>query len=107
MHVFSIFLTFSNDACYPNFSGDAGDSLTYHDGSKFSTKDVDNDADDHYNIAERFQGAWWYYKGHKSNLNGKYHGGNHTSYADGVNWSHFKGFYYSLKTGEMKVRPSV
>ena len=94
--------------CYPNFSGDAGDSLTYHDGSKFSTHDADNDnANDHFNYAQTYKGAWWYYVGHKSNLNGQYYHGHHTSIADGVNWKSFKGFHYSLKTSEMKVRPSV
>ena len=41
----------------------------------------------------------------KSNLNGLYRRGRHSSYADGVNWSRWKGFYYSLKRTEMKVRP--
>ena len=81
--------------------------MTYHDGSKFSTKDVDNDPDDSVNYAEYYHGAWWYHFGHQSNLNGQYYNGNHNSFADGVNWKGFKGFHYSLKTSEMKVQPSV
>jgi len=80
-----------------------GDSFIYHNGYKFSTIDNDNDVrSDHCAIT--FHGAWWYNKCHKSNLNGKYLNGTHSSFADGVNWESWKGFYYSLKTTEMKFR---
>ncbi|XP_013421002.1 fibrinogen C domain-containing protein 1-A-like [Lingula anatina] len=87
------------------YSGDAGDDLTLHHGYPFSTKDMDNDAAVHESCAQTFQGAWWYVACHSSNLNGRYLLGNHASYADGVNWYHFRGHYYSLKTTEMKIRP--
>ena len=77
-----------------------------HNGMKFTTKDVDNDFSEK-NCAETFKGAWWYNACHYSNLNGHYLAGRTRSYADGVNWYHFKGHYYSLKTSEMKVRPTV
>ena len=70
----------------------------------FSTKDDDNDLYDGH-CAERFKGAWWYNQCHHSNLNGLYHGGQHLSYADGINWDTFRGHYYSLKRTEMKVKP--
>ena len=41
------------------FSGDGGESLSFHSGSKFTTKDQDNDRDGGSNCAQRFQGAWW------------------------------------------------
>ncbi|XP_066293837.1 microfibril-associated glycoprotein 4-like isoform X2 [Branchiostoma lanceolatum] len=86
------------------YSGTAGDSISHHNGWAFSTKDRDYD---HYptSCAQRFKGAWWYGDCHGSNLNGLYHAGSHTSYADGVNWSAWKGYYYSLKRTEMKIRP--
>jgi len=51
-----------------------------------------------------YRGAWWYGACHSSNLNGKYLNGTHTSYGMGVDWSTWKGHYYSLKTTEMKFR---
>ena len=79
------------------FSGSAGDSLSYHGGYPFSTKDQDNDV--------------WYgncavsYNCHGFNLNGAYHHGAHSSYADGANWGQWKGHHYSLKRAAMKIRP--
>jgi len=86
------------------FSGTAGDSLSYHRGYPFSTKDQDNDISSK-NCAVSRKGAWWYKNCHQSNLNGLYHHGAQSSYADGVNWSHWKGNKYSAKRAEMKIRP--
>ncbi|XP_019643624.1 PREDICTED: microfibril-associated glycoprotein 4-like [Branchiostoma belcheri] len=87
------------------YNGTAGNSLDYaHNGKPFSTKDRDYD-DYPASCAQSFKGAWWYGSCHNSNLNGLYHGGSHTSYADGVNWQTWKGDYYSLKHTEMKIRP--
>jgi len=86
------------------FSGTAGDALSYHRGYPFTTKDQDNDSWGG-NCAVGNKGAWWYKSCHHSNLNGLYHHGKHSSYADGVNWYHWKGHYYSAKRAEMKIRP--
>ena len=85
------------------YNGTAGDSLAGHNGSKFTTRDQDNDA---YgaNCAQAYKGGWWYHTCHQSNLNGLYHGGSHSSFADGVNWYTWRGFGYSLKFTEMKLR---
>ncbi|XP_071980004.1 ficolin-1-A-like [Engystomops pustulosus] len=82
--------------------GDAGDSMDVHGNMSFSTKDRDSTSDQCPSV---YKGAWWYYKCHHSNLNGLYLGGQHESYADGINWSRGKGFHYSYKFTEMKIRP--
>ncbi|XP_013401135.1 fibrinogen C domain-containing protein 1-B-like [Lingula anatina] len=91
------------------YSGDAGDSLGVANygskGMKFSTKDMDNDVYSG-NCATQFKGAWWYSNCHSANLNGLYHHGAHTTFADGINWKSFKGHHYSLKRTEMKIRPA-
>lgn len=86
-------------------SGNAGDSLALHRNMPFTTRDQDNDYRE-YNCAIMFKGAWWYKGCHQSNLNGFYYGGQHSSFADGVNWSHWRGQRYSLKRTEMKIRPA-
>ena len=87
------------------FTGTAGDSLSGHRGAPFSTKDNDNDSWSS-SCAVTYKGAWWYKSCHSSNLNGIYRHGKHSSYADGVNWYHWKGYYYSAKKAEMKIRPA-
>ena len=41
------------------YSGTAGDSLDYHNGRKFSTRDRDNDKDSG-SCAQIYKGAWWF-----------------------------------------------
>ncbi len=82
------------------YNGTAGDSLAYHSGAQFSTKDHGL-----VNCAHDREGAWWYVDCAYSNLNGQYLRGVHSSGPyDGVQWHHWKGTYYSLKFSEMKVR---
>lgn len=72
---------------------------------KFTTFDRDNVPHKVYNCAVQFKGAWWYHSGcHHSNLNGKYLSGHHTTVGDGINWSGWKGFFYSLKSTKMMIR---
>nr|XP_034309688.1 ficolin-2-like [Crassostrea gigas] len=82
------------------YSGNAGDSMWYHDGMFFSTYDSDNDYWSN-NCGLTRRGGWWYNSCHKANLNGEY--GN-TDHSNGINWYYWKGFYYSMKEVRMMVR---
>ena len=85
-----------------------GDALTPHNlGQKFSTREQDNDEFSWNSCAEFYKGGWWYGECSYSNLNGLYyHTGNYTAtHHDGVVWYHWKGWRYSLRTTEMKIRP--
>lgn len=77
--------------------------MKWNKGMHFSTFDQDND-ESYVNCAVEFKGAWWYKTCHLSNLNGHYYRGAHESYADGVEWYPWTGYYYSLKFTEMKIR---
>ncbi|XP_075687079.1 microfibril-associated glycoprotein 4-like [Rhinoderma darwinii] len=83
--------------------GGAGDSLSYHNGMKFSTSDRDRDVNQQ-NCASLFASGFWYRACHLANLNGPYFRGAHLSFGSGVIWSQWRGFYYSLKSTEMKIR---
>ena len=84
--------------------GTAGDSLSLHRDMAFTTRDQDNDIFNG-NCATDFKGAWWYEACNLSNLNCLYYKGNHSSFADGVNWLDWRGQYYSVKRAEMKIKP--
>ncbi|XP_029380979.1 tenascin-R [Echeneis naucrates] len=83
------------------YNGTAGDSLSYHQGRPFSTKDRDNDIAV-TNCALSYKGAWWYKNCHRANLNGKYGESRHSQ---GINWYHWKGHEFSIPFVEMKMRP--
>ncbi|XP_040178833.1 ficolin-1-like [Rana temporaria] len=82
--------------------GNAGDSLRTHANMPFATKDNDVTASKCVNL---YKGGWWYNNCHNSNLNGLYLLGPTSSYADGIIWSTGKGYNYSYKISEMKIRP--
>ncbi|MGU1914730.1 fibrinogen-related protein, partial [Pseudomonas aeruginosa] len=86
-------------------NGGAGDSLTYHNGMKFTTFDKDQDSSSR-NCARSFLGAFWYNDCHHTNPNGVYRwGADKTISSVGVAWYYWKGWNYSLKTFSMKIRP--
>ncbi|XP_017468665.1 PREDICTED: angiopoietin-4 isoform X1 [Rhagoletis zephyria] len=90
------------------YEGDAGDSFSYHAGSKFSTFDNDNDGCVDCNCAQSRNGAWWYNWCDMSNLNGKYFSQNYnaTPLYEGMYWNEFRGPTYSLKAVRMMIRPA-
>ncbi|XP_066467282.1 veficolin-1-like [Tiliqua scincoides] len=85
--------------------GNMGDSFSGHNGRSFSTRDKDNDINEKGSCAVTYKGGWWYGVCHSSNLNGLYLKGEHTSYANGINWATGKGHHYSYKYADMKIRP--
>ncbi|XP_061762849.1 angiopoietin-related protein 2b [Nerophis ophidion] len=89
------------------YHGNAGDSLTWHNGKQFTTLDRDHDA---YtgNCAHYQKGGWWYNSCAHSNLNGVWYRGGHyrSRYQDGVYWAEFRGGAYSLKKVIMMIRPN-
>ncbi|CAG5126894.1 unnamed protein product, partial [Candidula unifasciata] len=52
------------------YSGNVYDSMSYHNGNKFTTFDRDNDLNNDTNCAAAFLGAWWYKECYNANLNG-------------------------------------
>ncbi|XP_078534237.1 fibrinogen-like protein 1 [Lissotriton helveticus] len=103
---------------FGDYSGTAGDSLAgsfnpemewwaSHKGMKFSTKDKDNDNYEG-NCAEEENSGWWFNRCHAVNLNGFYYNGPYTAKTDnGIVWYTWHGWWYSLKSVTMKVRPST
>jgi len=87
-----------------SYFGDAGDSLSEHYNMRFSTLDRDQDKIDE-SCAQNCVGAFWYNRCHGVNINGLYLNGTNDKYAQGVIWKEWKGYYYSLKTTQMKFRP--
>ncbi|XP_016981209.1 fibrinogen-like protein 1 [Drosophila rhopaloa] len=85
------------------YSGEAGDSLTYSKNQMFSTFDRDNDNKSNGNCASRY-GAWWHNSCSYSALNGKYFKDGESYY--GVNWdSWHEDMFESLIFVEMMIRP--
>uniref|UniRef100_A0A6P4EKE4 Angiopoietin-related protein 1-like n=1 Tax=Drosophila rhopaloa TaxID=1041015 RepID=A0A6P4EKE4_DRORH len=91
-----------------NYSGTAGDSLKYHEKSKFSTHDRDNDSH-RENCARLNNGGWWYKSCAHSSLNGKYYknGKKEAQGKYGIFWGTWKEYDYtiSLTYIEMMIRP--
>ncbi|XP_060951299.1 ficolin-2-like [Limanda limanda] len=82
-----------------------GDSMSYHNGMKFSTFDKDQDTASH-NCASSSMGGFWYNHCHHANPNGVYRWGQEkTPNGVGVSWNSWKTHNYSVKSMVMKVRP--
>ena len=81
----------------------AGDSMTYHNGRSFTTKDQDNDINK-ANCAEVREGAWWFRTWFEAHLNAKYYLDGFVPRYYGIQWKSWKGDRYSLKKCNMKLR---
>ena len=90
------------------------DSLTWHNGMAFSTRDNDNDLAEE-NCAEHYLGAWWYDQCHDSNLNGfNYNNGSLPElkpeyYAKGIIWHNAENvpdqdYYFSWPQVSMQIK---
>ena len=76
-----------------------------HNGQQFSTHDVDHDALA-TSCAQEYRGAWWYVSCFTASLNGQYVQGGVADYGRGLQWVALKGYHYSLKASQMKIRPT-
>nr|XP_039272722.1 techylectin-5B-like [Styela clava] len=89
------------------YSGDAGDSFSYHDQKPFSTKDHDNF--NGYNCAKHHKGGWWFHTCHYCHLNGPYVEQEVVGRgAPGIKWMSWRKSddeFYRLKIVEVKIRP--
>ena len=84
------------------YSGDAGDSMAYHNGMKFTTKDNDNDVH-RGNCAIIWSGAWWHKICHWVNLNGLFPTVQSTS-PHYMSWLGIYGSHGNIFFSEMKIK---
>ncbi|XP_012937330.2 fibrinogen C domain-containing protein 1-like [Aplysia californica] len=80
------------------FSGNVSDSMAYHNGQPFSTKNRDNDSWGK-NCASVFYGGWWFRSCHHVNFNGLWA----SSASTGLRWLGVTSG--SVSFSEMKIRP--
>ncbi|NP_001186899.1 angiopoietin-related protein 1b precursor [Danio rerio] len=88
------------------YQGNAGDSLTSHNGRQFTTLDRDHDAFSG-NCAHFQKGGWWYNACGQTNLNGVWYSGGvyRSRFQDGIFWADYGGGFYSMKSVRMMIRP--
>uniref|UniRef100_K1PRI3 Tenascin-R n=1 Tax=Magallana gigas TaxID=29159 RepID=K1PRI3_MAGGI len=81
-----------------------GDSLSYSNNMKFTTRDQDNDG--HYGIdcATRYRSAGWFDSCFHANPNGQYTDSEITG-PKYITWNHWKISWISLKSIQMMIRP--
>ena len=84
------------------YSGNASDSMAYHNGMKFTTKDNDNDLNSN-NWAVTYTGGWWFKDCHWANLNGLYPT-SRTTDAAYMSWAGLYGTNGNVIYSELKVK---
>ena len=85
------------------YSGNAGDSLAYHNNIKFTTKDNDLDVHPDINCAKHNVGAFWYKKCYASHLNGVYPPDSN-KYGRYISWYTMPTEFGRIFFCEMKIR---
>ncbi|NXI51983.1 ANGP4 protein, partial [Chloroceryle aenea] len=90
-----------------DYSGTAGQqSGLALQGTRFSTRDADND-NCLCKCAQMLSGGWWFDACGLSNLNGiSYPARHNIRKLNGIRWHHFQGPSYSLKGTRMLIRPA-
>ncbi|XP_004079029.1 angiopoietin-related protein 1 [Oryzias latipes] len=88
------------------YQGNAGDSLSSHNGKQFTTLDRDKDAFSG-NCAHFHRGGWWYNACGQANLNGVWYTGGvyRSKFQDGIFWADYGGGFYSMKSVRIMIRP--
>uniref|UniRef100_A0A667ZQV7 Angiopoietin-like 1b n=1 Tax=Myripristis murdjan TaxID=586833 RepID=A0A667ZQV7_9TELE len=88
------------------YQGNAGDSLSSHNGKQFTTLDRDKDAFSG-NCAHFHKGGWWYNACGQANLNGVWYTGGvyRSKFQDGIFWADYGGGFYSMKSVRIMIRP--
>jgi hypothetical protein len=80
-----------------NYTGNATDALSYSNGMKFGSPDVDNDASSTH-CASFYQAGWWYKHCQFSNLNGRFD--------IGMVWFNYeRNEWMQIKKSTMKIKP--
>ena len=69
---------------------------------QFSTFDATHDLYS-YKCPVNCHSGWWHKSCYRSNPNGLYNG----TYPTNIAWMPWHGWYYSLKTTEMKISPEI
>ncbi|XP_072027413.1 microfibril-associated glycoprotein 4-like [Amphiura filiformis] len=93
------------------YTGNIGDSLTYHNGMDFSTYDDDRDRSGRSNCALDTQSGWWFNKCTYANLNGVHYSGYLVPFNEGIQWETWTTNHpdkdmneYSMKSASMKIK---
>ena len=86
-----------------NYTGDAGDSLSYSNCAKFSTYDEDNDGYSYTNCASSYYGGWWYKSSGcaSGKLNGDPYSSSSSNYY--AKWPTISSYALPYVTMELKV----
>nr|XP_034327997.1 microfibril-associated glycoprotein 4 isoform X1 [Crassostrea gigas] len=88
------------------YSGTAGDSLAYHNGMKFSTRDQDNDTWKKQACSVERQGGWWFKSCIDAHVNGPYLKSAKIT-AISMHWYKFGNEVRALKRASMMIRPKI